>query len=147
MLIALSAAAIGFTSAVNYESQGRRLLAVLVGLGTVAVLAFSVIKHVVGLAQARKKDSTHELEGCLYTLHARCAPPSNCKLRLAIHVPVDDMLDQVTEYIGATPKPGRIGRQFPANAGIIGKAFQLAGLNRVYETALRGARARSQGHR
>jgi hypothetical protein len=30
----------------------------------------------------------------------------------------------VTEYVGDTPKPGRVGRQFPANAGIIGKALR-----------------------
>ncbi len=34
------------------------------------------------------------------------------------------MLEQVTEYIGDKPKRGRIGRQYPANAGIIGKAYR-----------------------
>jgi putative methionine-R-sulfoxide reductase with GAF domain len=43
---------------------------------------------------------------------------------LAIHVPVGETLEQVTEYVGDKPKPGRIGRRFPANAGIIGKAFR-----------------------
>jgi hypothetical protein len=121
-LIALFASVIGFSSATNFASQNRTGLALLVGLGTIGVLAFSAIKQGVGLAAARKKDSTHELEGCLYTLHAVLA--SNCRLRLAIHVPVRDALEQVTEYIGDRPKPGRIGRQFPANAGIIGKAYR-----------------------
>jgi hypothetical protein len=123
LLIALFACAIGFTSAWNYASQGRRLSAVLVGLGTVGVLCFSAAKQLLGLAAAWKKDSTHELEGCLHTLHAVLAPET-CRLRLAIHVPIGEMLEQVTEYIGDRPKPGRIGRLFPANAGIIGKAFR-----------------------
>jgi hypothetical protein len=37
---------------------------------------------------------------------------------------VDEMLEQVTEYIGVSPKKGRIGRQYPGNAGIIGKAVR-----------------------
>jgi hypothetical protein len=97
-LIAVFASVIGFSSATNFASQNRTRLALLVGLGTIGVLAFSAIKQGVGLAAARKKDSTHELEGCLYTLHAVLAP--SCRLRLAIHVPVRDALEQVTEYIG-----------------------------------------------
>jgi hypothetical protein len=34
------------------------------------------------------------------------------------------MLEQVTEYVGVTPKSGRIGRRVPANAGITGKAYR-----------------------
>jgi hypothetical protein len=124
ILITVFASAIGFSSAYNYAEQGQRSLALLVGLGAVGVFGFAVLKHSVGLAAARNRDSTHELEGCLYTLHAVLAPEENCKLRLAVHIPVEESLEQVTEYIGDTPKPGRIGRQFPANAGIIGKAFR-----------------------
>jgi hypothetical protein len=99
----------------------------MVGLATVVVLVFSVVKNGMGLAQARKKDSIHELEGCLYTLHAVLDPSSSnppVTLRLAVHVPVGDMLEQVTEYIGVSPKHGRIGRRFLPNAGIIGKAYR-----------------------
>jgi hypothetical protein len=124
ILIAGCASIIGVSSALNYWNQGRVWLATLVAIGTFGVLAFTVIQHVVGLASARKKDSMHELEGCLYTLHAVLAPADACKLRLAVHRPVQDALEQVTEYIGDQPKPGRIGRRFPANAGIIGRAFR-----------------------
>lgn len=124
ILIALFAAPIGLSSAFNYWSQGRTSVALLVIIGTLGVLSATFIQHLVGLAAARKKDSMHELEGCLHTLHAVLAPPEHCKLRLAVHRPVDDLLEQVTEYIGDRPKPGRIGRRFPANAGIIGKAFR-----------------------
>jgi hypothetical protein len=124
ILIALFASAIGISSALNYYMQGRPRLALLVGCGTIGVVCFTIIKQGAGLAAARKKDSTHELEGCLYTLHAILAPPDTCRLRLAIHVPAGEMLEQVTEYVGAHPKQGRIGRRFPANAGIIGKAYR-----------------------
>jgi len=124
ILIALFAAVIGLSSAWNYVSNGRTSLAVATGLGTAGVLVFAAVKHGLGLAAARKKQSSHELEGCLYTLHAVLAPIPSARIRLAIHVPVGEMLEQVTDYIGDQPKPERIGRQFPANSGVIGKAFR-----------------------
>lgn len=123
VLIALFAFPVGLASAWNYWSQNRPVIAALVFLGIVGVLCFSVARDIVGLAHARKNESTHELEGCLHTLHSVLAPGA-CKLRVAIHVPVEEKLEQVTEYIGDTPKPGRVGRRFSANAGIIGKAFR-----------------------
>jgi len=127
VLIAIFASVIGFSSAWNYWTTNRWRLATIVFCGTVGVVAVTVCKHIIGLAAARKKDSTHELEGCLYTLHA-VLDPSNLDppvtLRLAVHVPVAEMLEQVTDYVGVTPKSGRIGRRFPANAGIIGKAYR-----------------------
>ena len=117
---------IGFSAAANYASHSRRS-ALIVGTATIAVLMFSFIKHGMGLAQARAKDSIHELEGCLYTLHAVLDPSGSTPpvtLRLAVHVPVGEMLEQVTEYIGVNPRHGRTGRRFPANAGITGKAFR-----------------------
>ncbi|HLG59681.1 MAG TPA: hypothetical protein VI485_30360 [Vicinamibacterales bacterium] len=120
----MCASVVGIASAWNLASQDKTVLASLVGVGTIGVLVFTATQHVIGLTAARKKDSTHELEGCLYTLHAVLGPGDGCKVRLAIHVPVDEALEQVTEYIGDTPKPGRVGRRFPGNAGIIGKAFR-----------------------
>jgi hypothetical protein len=124
IVIGLFAAFVGLESALNLWDQGRISRALLVACGTAGVVCFTVLQHLVGLAAARKKDSMHELEGCLYTLHAVLDPPEHCRLRLAVHRPVHDTLEQVTEYIGDRPKPGRIGRRFPANAGIIGKAFR-----------------------
>jgi hypothetical protein len=124
ILVSLCAFIVGAPSAWNLADQGHVSLAVIVVVGMAGVLLFTAIQHGIGLRDARAKDSTHELEGCLYTLHAVLTPEDDCKLRLAIHVPVDEMLEQVTEYIGDAPKPGRVGRQFPANAGIIGKAFR-----------------------
>lgn len=127
ILSAVFACIIGINSALNYASQGRTGAAWTVAIATVAVCVLSVVKNGMGLAAARKKDSLHELEGCLYTLHAVLDPASAVPpvtLRLAVHVPVGDLLEQVTEYIGVTARQGRIGRRFPSNAGIIGKAYR-----------------------
>jgi hypothetical protein len=122
--IAVLTALVGFATASNYWNQEKRAWAGVVAAATAGAAAFGLTKHVLGLKQAALKDSTHELEGCLYTLHAVLAPPEGCRLRLAVHVPIGDTLEQVTEYIGDSPKAGRIGRQYPANAGIIGKAYR-----------------------
>ena len=116
---------VGATSAVNYWLQQHPVLAVAVASATVVVMGLTIAKAVVTLKEASKKESMHELEGCLHTLHAvldSTDVPGH--LRLAIHVPVGAMLEQVTEYIGDNPKPGRVGRQFPANAGIIGECYR-----------------------
>jgi hypothetical protein len=141
VVIVLFASVAGLSSAWNFWSQNRLAPALLALAGTVGVLVFSVIKQAVGLAAARKKQSTHELEGCLHTLHAVLAPET-CRLRLAIHVPLDGELEQVTEYIGDTTT-GKVGRRFPANAGIIGKALRENGaflaerVNDEYEAYVR----------
>ena len=67
--------------------------------------------------------------GCLFTLHAALDPTAGAepgRLRLAIHVPAGEMLEQVPgqSTFGDRPKPGRVGRQYPANSGIIGKAYR-----------------------
>jgi hypothetical protein len=144
ILIALFASVIGLSSAWNYAVTGKRLVAAAVGLGTFGVLVFSFVKQGLRMAAAGKRQSSHELEGCLYTLHAVLAPNQATRVRLAVHVPVGgEMLEQVTDYIGDQPKPQKIGRQFPVNAGIIGKAFRerkaFAGrrLNDDYEAYVR----------
>jgi len=127
LLITGGASLIGFSSSANYAGQQRFKLAALVAGATVAVLIFATVKHGLGLAQARRKESIHELEGCLHILHAVLDPSSSnppVTLRLAVHVPIGEMLEQVTEYIGVNPRRGRIGRRFPANAGIIGKTYR-----------------------
>ena len=39
-------------------------------------------------------------------------------------MPLNGELEQVTEYVGDPAKTGQVGRRFPANAGIIGKALR-----------------------
>src|SRR5262245_21017732 len=96
ILIALFASVIGLSSAYNYVSSGKPFVAAAVGLGTAGVFVFSFVKQSLGLAAARRRQSTHELEGCLYTLHAVLAPDPPARIRLALHVPVGEMLEQVT---------------------------------------------------
>src|SRR5688500_7415662 len=109
ILAALFASAIGIASAFNYWTQQRHGLAWLAGIGTALVVVFTVAGHGLALMAARKKDSLHELEGCLYTLHGMLLPPdSRCKVRLAVHLPLpnEESFEQLTEYIGDDPKPG-----------------------------------------
>jgi hypothetical protein len=125
-VVAAFVSVVSITSAVDFWSQNRPRMAAVNVIAVAMILAATFVQHGLTLAAARKKDSTHELEGCLYTLHAVLLPPgSACTLRLAVHVPVPktDFFEQVTEYIGDKPKPGRIGRRFPINAGIIGRAY------------------------
>jgi hypothetical protein len=127
ILIATFAAVIGVSSAANYAAQGRPRTAAAVGVATLAVLIATFIKQAIALGDARRRESVHELEGCLYTLHAVLDPSARdppVTVRLAVHVPVGDMLEQVTEYIGVPPRAGRRGRRYSANAGIIGRAFR-----------------------
>jgi hypothetical protein len=127
VLIAIGASVIGLSAAANYAAQSRYKTAGAVFAATVTVLMCAVVKHALGLAASRRKGSIHELEGCLYTLHAVLDPlafDQSLALRVAIHVPVNSVLEQLTEYIGVPPRDGRRGRQFSANAGIIGKAYR-----------------------
>lgn len=127
----LFTAVVGLSAAANYQAQNKPLLALLVGGSTIGVCVFQLVKNGVLLAEALKKDSVHELEGCLHTLHAALDPTAISdvgRVRLALHRSVKKtsgyVLEQVTEYIGDKPKSGRIGRQFPADAGIIGRVFR-----------------------
>src|SRR5437867_525661 len=124
VLVAICASGIGIASAVNYWTQKRPELAIVVVATTTFVVIFSLLKHGFVLKEASKKESMHELEACLYTLHSILGPAPECTLRLAVHLPLpkEERFAQITEYIGDEPKPGRIGRPFPINAWIIGKA-------------------------
>jgi hypothetical protein len=98
ILIAVFASAIGFSSADNYYSQGRVRLAAAAGLGTIGVVCFTLVKQGLSLTAARTQTSTHELEGCLYTLRAILAPEGGVRLRVALHVPVGDTFEQITDH-------------------------------------------------
>lgn len=98
----------------------------------VVVTLLGILKAVVSFSEHSRKKSTHELEGCLHTLHALLtesideneADPS---LRLTIHKPIDkgQRLEQVVGYVGASrSRPGSVGRTFPAQSGVIGVAFR-----------------------
>lgn len=125
-------AVLGATSVINYALLHHNYLAITVGLATVGILAITIAKNAVTLREAKQKTSTHELEGCLLTLLTALDPGALStpgRIRLAVHAPGEtrETLEQITQYIGDRPKTGRVGRHFPANAGIIGKAFRESG--------------------
>lgn len=125
--IAVFAAVVGYSSASLQYSQGHSRIRLVLAVATSAALILTWVKSGVSLRQAHRKDSPHELEGCLHALHSvlLATGSPDVILRLALHVPAgDDELEQITEYIGVPPKRGRIGRRFPASAGIIGRAYR-----------------------
>lgn len=126
--IATFTAIVGISAAFSYSNQNRAGLGLLVGLATLGVFSFAIVKNGILLLEAYKKESVHELEGCLHTLLAVLKPTAknDGKVRLAIYIPVEDdkELEQVTPYIGDKPRSGRVGRRFPSNAGIIGRVFE-----------------------
>lgn len=122
----------GITSGNKYLRDGETFAALAVFAGTVIIFVGTVAKIYVTWRQHRIKESTHELEGCLHTLHAVMTagmpPGSNPKLRCTIHVPDEHEKDfhQVLEYVGdERGGKGNAGRSFPCRCGIIGKAFSL----------------------
>ena len=105
------------------------------GWGSVAVAAVAFLltglKFAVQWRIARAKESPHELQGCLHTLHAvlAAAGPTSAddpRLRLTIHVPMKDgaRLMQVLDYVGDGRAGKTCGRTFSATSGIIGKVYR-----------------------
>ncbi len=115
---------VGWPTLLRAIGDQNYVAASMTAAGTLGVMACGSIAQALNLWSAWQKDSTSDLEGCLHILHAILAPEPECLLRIAVHRPVGDELQQITEYIGADPKKGRIGRRFPGNAGVIGKAFR-----------------------
>lgn len=125
--LALFTAIVGLSSSANYFLQGRDWLGWALALATLGALSLGVGKGIVGLRAAGKKTSLHDLEGCLYTLHAALTGGGahDGNLRLTFHRPMngDTEFEQLTDYIGDKPKSGRVGRKFPAKSGVIGRAL------------------------
>lgn len=96
----------------------------------VIILGFGAFGKVVLKAKKEKRsESTHELEGCLQTLHAMLThyyQGGELKLRITIHVPTDQnqRLLQVMNYVGDNATGHGAGRKFPAQSGVIGQAFR-----------------------
>ena len=88
---------VGLSSATAQYSQGHHRLAAVLTAATVSALVVGFAKSTVTLVLARRKESTQDLEGCLYTLHSLLTPEwDDGNVRLAIHVPVGgNELEQV----------------------------------------------------
>lgn len=109
--------------------------------GVGIILAFAAVGLQLAKARATyleqvRKDSTHELQGCLHTLETILLGPDMANraaagLRLTIHRPDGrGSLEQVMEYVGnrrATDKT--VGRKLPETVGVIGQAYREAQLD------------------
>lgn len=101
-------------------------------VAAIAIAVFNIIKASLQWRQKNVKESPHELEGCLYTLHdilnlsVPVAQPDP-GLRITVHVLSGDgrYLVQALGYVGSQRKKATAGRQTPISCGITGKAYRL----------------------
>jgi hypothetical protein len=106
-------------------NNARGLIQSVVGLGLAFVGgACGVIYSVVA---QRRRESPHELVGCLHTLHAAMTVGVSPKtrLRVTVYVPVkkNTQLEQLVEYVEDDGKK-RSGRRYLVQTGIIGEAYR-----------------------
>lgn len=92
-----------------------------------------------------KASTTHDLEGCLHTLHALLLASfpkdqGDPGVRITLHVPVkvkgEQCLEQLCGYVGAeTRGKKKSGRRMSAHCGIIGQAFRTGKMQRANRTS------------
>jgi hypothetical protein len=96
-----------------------------------------------------KKDSTHELQGCLHTLETVLLGPDlepakrqAAGLRLTVYVPHDaDTLEQAMEYVGDQRTPEKTaGRKQKTSLGVVGRAYRDAISNPAKHASFSDAR-------
>lgn len=131
-LIAIFAATAGVVASQKLLVDGWRVAGWLVAVSAFGVCALSILRAIVIYRQQAKKDSLHELEGCLMVIHAILAEDDalDCQnetgLRLTVHVAISDhQLQQVLEYVG-DERGGRCtaGRVFTMQSGIAGHVYR-----------------------
>ena len=92
------------------------------------IMLVTLIKHGHGYFEKAKKESAHEIEGCLLVLYGAIRARSEGQgpdpmLRITVHVPISgDRIEQTCDYVGHPDRAayGR-GRRFSARCGIIGR--------------------------
>jgi hypothetical protein len=92
----------------------------------------TLVKLLGQFGKKRQDERPTDLEGCLHTLYAILLDGTGSDvakqgLRLTIHRPVGDgaELEQVVDYVGDNRSAAKcVGRKFPAQSGIIGKAYR-----------------------
>jgi len=104
-------------------------LAVVVGIGTAVATVLGVVGAFVAIGEEARKESVHELAGCLETLVAVINPPTakdyDPRIRATLHRSVEGetAFEQVLDYVG-DDRGGRTGgRRLPGNAGLIAKVL------------------------
>jgi hypothetical protein len=117
------------------------LIAICAGIGAVysavvdgkVVMAYAasalclatLCKAIATLRRNLKQKSTHELKGCLETLHAMIRK-EDFRLWVTLHVPIENgqRLEQILDYVGDN-EGKKAGRKFPAQCGVIGQALRF----------------------
>jgi hypothetical protein len=123
---ALFGALAGVAAAVGLKSAGLTVSALFAGVATI----FGVIEAGIKVHRETKKNSMHELEGCLETLLAIINPPGATDYdkgaRATLHLPVDKGTSfvQVVNYVGSQRAGKTAGRRFPSNAGLAGRVLR-----------------------
>jgi hypothetical protein len=132
VLIALTALVAGTTGVSSLAMAGRVGAAWLAGLCAVTTCALTITRAGVAWAKQSRRESLHELRGCLMTLHAllvetdRPGEETRVGLRLTVHVPSPDHreLVQVLDYVGDGRGGRTAGRRLPVHCGIAGHVYR-----------------------
>jgi hypothetical protein len=118
-----------------YARGGWPALMSVSNVPTVAVIAAGAAKAWFTFEEKWRKSQTHDLEGCLHTLHAILLASvakgePDPQLRITIHIPVKvkgvEYLEQLCDYIGnqAFQAKRKHGRRLSIHTGIIGAAYR-----------------------
>jgi GAF domain-containing protein len=116
-------------------SVGLRLLglgpwALFTAVCTAVATAAGIFKAVLKVQRDARKDSVHELEGCLETLLSVLNPPGDPEydsgLRATLHRAEDrgESFVQIVNYVGDDRLPNTAGRKFRATAGLAGRVLK-----------------------
>jgi len=124
-IIALAALLLAIWEALyssNKDVKERRVICVCASV----IFIFTILKSVIAWCKSLRKESPHELFGCLQTLHAILLAEGKAVLRITIHVPAMEgqEVEQVMDYVGEPHGKKTAGRRFPSQSGIVGEAFR-----------------------
>lgn len=130
-LIAIFAATAGVVASQKLVVDGWRVAGWLVATSAFGVCTLSILRAIVTYRQQTKRESLHELEGCLMTIHAILVQDVSLDrqqetgLRLTVHVAIaEHQLQQVLHYVGDERGGYTAGRVFPMESGIAGYVYR-----------------------
>jgi hypothetical protein len=125
----LFTAVAGGGAAFGLQLAGLEPWALVAGLCAAAATIAGIVRAVLEVRREARKDTVHELEGCLETLLSILNPPGDVEydagLRATLHVAVDrgKSFMQVVDYVGDDRMPNTAGRKFRATAGLAGRVL------------------------
>jgi hypothetical protein len=130
--VAIGAALFGITTVLRYWAEGQRRPAIATAVAAGAVLIFTAVRAVLQYVERSRKESTHDLLGCLQTLRgtleASAPEIADAGLRVTLFVPVHggSELEQACDYTcrDRARRKDTAGRRVASTAGAIGRAFQ-----------------------